>query len=252
MKNNITSRKNFLKTSALLGLGTLALGIEAKDLAEPKYSAKPSDITPANGKFELTPLPYAYNALEPFIDAQTMEIHHSKHHQAYVNKLNEAIAMDSSLQNKSLEELLFNLSKAPEKVRGAIRNHGGGHWNHAFFWKSMKLGTQMGPKFSTLATSSFGDIDKFKANFEKLAMGIFGSGWAWVVLQDKQLKIMTSANQDNPLMDAGKDLNRAPKVLLGIDVWEHAYYLKHKNKRADYVSSFWNVVNWDEIEALLK
>jgi Fe-Mn family superoxide dismutase len=156
------------------------------------------------------------------------------------------------LQGKSLEDLLLGLSAVPEKVRSMVRNHGGGHWNHSFFWKSMKLGTQMGTKFSTLANSSFGSIDQFKVNFEKVSMGVFGSGWAWVVLQDKQLKIMTSANQDNPLMDANKDNKRVPIILFGIDLWEHAYYLKHKNKRADYVSNFWSVVNWDEIEILLK
>lgn len=247
-----TNRKEFIKASTLLGIGSLTLGIDKVFSAEPKTNSVNLELLPSSGKFELAPLPYAYNALEPFIDAQTMEIHYGKHHQAYVNKLNEALVMEPSLQGKSLEELLLNLSNTPEKVRSMVRNHGGGHWNHTFFWKSMKLGTQMGANFTALATKSFGSVEQCKANFEKLATGIFGSGWAWLVLQDGQLKIMTSANQDNPLMDAGKDKNRIPKIILGIDVWEHAYYLKHKNKRADYVSSFWNVVNWDEIEALLK
>ncbi|MCG9880364.1 MAG: superoxide dismutase [Bacteroidia bacterium] len=247
-----TNRKEFIKASTLLGLGTLTLGIDKAFSADPKANSAALDILPVSGKFELAPLPYAFNALEPFIDAQTMEIHHGKHHQAYVNKLNEALAMEPSLQGKSLEDLLLNLSSLPENVRSMVRNHGGGHWNHSFFWKSLKIGTQVGPKFTEMANKSFGSVAQFKANFEKLATGIFGSGWAWLVLQDGQLKIMTSANQDNPLMDAGKDKNRVPKIILGLDVWEHAYYLKHKNKRADYVSSFWNVVNWDEIEALLK
>lgn len=252
MENFKTTRKNFIKASAILGIGSLTLGAKASSfLSEPNPNA-PLLLPQIDGKFTLPALPYAYNALEPFIDAQTMEIHHTKHHQAYINKLNEAIALESTLQGKSLEELLLGLSAVPEKVRSMVRNHGGGHWNHSFFWKSMKLGTQMGPKFSGLATSSFGSVAQFKANFEKVSMGVFGSGWAWVVLQDKQIKIMTSANQDNPLMDANKDSKRVPTVLFGIDLWEHAYYLKHKNKRADYVSNFWNVVNWDEIELLLK
>jgi Fe-Mn family superoxide dismutase len=252
MENFKTTRKNFIKASALIGIGSLTLGAKASSfLSEPNLNA-PLILPQTDGKFTLPALPYAYNALEPFIDAQTMEIHHTKHHQAYINKLNEAITLESTLQGKSLEDLLLGLSAVPEKVRSMVRNHGGGHWNHSFFWKSMKLGTQMGTKFSTLATSSFGSIDQFKANFEKVSMGVFGSGWAWVVLQDKQLKIMTSANQDNPLMDANKDNKRVPIILFGIDLWEHAYYLKHKNKRADYVSNFWNVVNWDEIEILLK
>ena len=250
MNNLKLNRKKFLKTTTLAGLGVFALGIEAKNVSN--TSIYKNDIMPVNGKFELIPLSYSYSALEPFIDAQTMEIHHGKHHQTYVNKLNEALILMPSLQNKSLEDLLLNVSSLPENIRSTVKNHGGGHWNHSFFWKSLKIGTKMGDKFSNLAAKSFGSIEQFKANFEKASMGIFGSGWAWIVEQDGQLKIFTSANQDNPIMDAGKDPNRIPKVLLGIDVWEHAYYLKHKNKRADYVSNFWNVVNWDEIEILLK
>ncbi|MCE2740587.1 MAG: superoxide dismutase [Sphingobacteriales bacterium] len=251
MKDFKTSRKNFIKASALVGLGTFAFGIEAKGNNKPTRENQASDILPINGKFELAPLPYPANALEPFIDTQTMEIHHGKHHQAYVNKLNDALVLMPSLQNKSLENLLVNISDLPENIRNTVRNHGGGHWNHTFFWKSLKVGTKMGPKFTDLASKSFGSIEQCKANFEKLSLGIFGSGWAWLIVQDGQLKMVTSANQDNPLMDAGKEPKRMPKVILGIDVWEHAYYLKHKNKRADYVSSFWNVVNWDEIETLL-
>ncbi|OYU96206.1 MAG: superoxide dismutase [Mn] [Bacteroidetes bacterium B1(2017)] len=246
-----TNRKDFIKTSALLGLGALTFGVNAEPIvAEP--TAKEADSKPTNGKYELPALGYAYNSLEPFIDAQTMEIHYSKHHQAYINKLNEAMDKEPSLKNKSIEELLLNLASVPASVKGAVRNHGGGHWNHSFFWKSLKTGTSMGSEFTKLATASFGDIENFKTTFEKVSMGVFGSGWVWVILQNKQLKIVTSANQDNPLMDAAAVPEMMPKVILGIDLWEHAYYLKHQNKRIDYVTGFWNVVNWDEIEGLLK
>jgi Fe-Mn family superoxide dismutase len=254
IKSNI-NRKNFLKSSALFGLGTFAFASKASEIFKqnsPALTFAGDSIKPSNGKFELPPMGYAYNSLEPFIDAQTMEIHYTKHHQAYINKLNEAIEKEASLKGKSLEDLLLNLSQVPESVRPAVRNHGGGHWNHSFFWKSLKTGTTMGPKFKQLATSSFGSVEQFKATFEKLSMGVFGSGWTWMILQNKQLKIKTTANQDNPLMDAAKEPEMMPQVLFGLDLWEHAYYLKHKNKRADYVSDFWSAVNWDEIEALLK
>ncbi len=249
MKSN---RKEFIRNSALLGLGVVGLGANAKDLFARTYTKLDGTILPNNGRFELAPLGYAYFALEPFIDAQTMEIHYSKHHQTYVNKLNEAIDKEPSLRGKSLDELLLNLSGLPSGVKTAIRNHGGGHWNHSFFWKSMKTGTQMGPNFTKLAIASFGSIETFKSTFEKVSLGVFGSGWAWLILQNNQLKISATTNQDNPLMDAGKTPEMLPKVLLGIDLWEHAYYLKHQNKRVAYVSDFWNVVNWDEIELLLK
>jgi Fe-Mn family superoxide dismutase len=249
------NRKNFLKSSALLSLGALTFGAKANDFLGNNTtitSIQGNSILPSNGKFELPPLGYDYNSLEPIIDAQTMEIHYTKHHQAYINKLNEAIEKEPLLKGKSLEDLLLNLNQVPESVRSMVRNHGGGHWNHTFFWKSLKTGTSMGPQFKQLAISSFGSVEQFKATFEKLAMGVFGSGWTWMVIQNKQLKIKTTANQDNPLMDAAKEPEMMPKVLFGLDLWEHAYYLKHKNKRADYVSNIWNAVNWDEIEGLLK
>jgi Fe-Mn family superoxide dismutase len=251
MKSTI-NRKSFLKATALLGFGSVAFGSNANELfAEPMMPSS-NDIKPKDGKYELPALGYAYTSLEPIIDAQTMEIHYTKHHQAYINKLNEAMDKEPSLKSKSLEELLLNLNTMPSSVKSVIRNHGGGHWNHSFFWKSLKTGTSMGPSFSKLANSSFGGVEVFKITFEKIAMGVFGSGWAWVILQNGQLKITTSANQDNPLMDAGAVPEMLPKVVLGLDLWEHAYYLKHQNKRADYVKGFWNAVNWDEIEALLK
>jgi Fe-Mn family superoxide dismutase len=244
-------RKTFLKSTLGLGLSAFFLGkVKATDI--PQTYLKAEGLMPINGKYSLPDLGYAYTALEPYIDAKTMEIHHTKHHQAYINKLNEALVKEPNLQQKSLEEMLLNLSAQPESVRGVIRNHGGGHWNHSFFWESLKTGTQMGEGFKTLATNSFGSVATMQATFEKIAMGVFGSGWCWLILQNKQLKIITSANQDNPLMDAGKEPVMLPKILLGIDVWEHAYYLKYQNKRAEYISNFWQVVNWDRIENLLK
>lgn len=248
-----TNRKEFLKASALLGLGALALKTGATELVPSKnVTTAGGDVVPVDGKFSLAPLGYAYNSLEPYIDATTMEIHHSKHHQAYVNKLNEAIASEPSLAGKSLEQLLYNVSDLPSSVKKAVRNHGGGHWNHTFFWSILKTGTQPGPVFTKMATESFGNMETFKSTFEKVAMGVFGSGWAWVTFNYGKLQITTSPNQDNPLMDTAKGNEPRPAIILGIDLWEHAYYLKHQNRRADYVGGFWNVVNWDEVEKRLK
>lgn len=193
--------------------------------------------------FTLPPLPYDYAALEPHIDARTMEIHHTKHHQAYVNNLNAAIEKAPELQGKSLDELLGNLNAVPESVRTAVRNNGGGHWNHSMFWVIMAPNAG-GEPTGTLADaikSSFGDFAKFKEQFNAAAMGRFGSGWAWVVADPNgSLRIESTANQDTPLMDGRH-------AIMGVDVWEHAYYLKYQNRRADYVSAWWNVVNWPEI-----
>lgn len=249
MKN---SRKTFLKQSALLGLGALSLRAGASSLMSEFTPETAAEITPTGGRYALPPLGYAYNALEPFIDATTMEIHYSKHHQAYVNKLNEAMDKEPALGKRSLEDMLMHLSEMPASVKTVIRNHGGGHWNHTFFWSILKTGTRPGPDFTRLATSSFGSLEIFRSTFEKIAMGVFGSGWAWVILQNGQMRISTTANQDNPLMDAAKVPEMMPKVLLGIDLWEHAYYLKHQNRRADYVGGFWNVINWDEVEKRMK
>lgn len=248
-----TNRKEFIKTTALLGLGAITLGTHthAADSAFHQHSLQPA-ITPVDGHFELPPLGYDYKSLEPFIDATTMEIHHGKHHQAYVNKLNEAINKEPTLAKKSLEELLMTLSSLPATVKTAVRNHGGGHWNHSFFWKMLKTGTRPGQEFNRMAAQSFGSFETLQSTFDKVSMGVFGSGWAWIILQNGQLKISTSPNQDNPLMDSAKVPERMPKVILGIDLWEHAYYLKHQNRRADYLAAFWNVVNWDEVENRLK
>lgn len=237
MKQN---RRNFIKGAALVSIGTIFQSSKAEEQINGLIR-----VTGAEGKFELPPLGYAFNALEPFIDAQTMQIHHGKHHQAYITKLNEAIDKEPSLKGKSLEELLRNLKAAPESVRGAIRNHGGGHWNHSFFWPLLKKDTQPGPKTLEAINQSFGSMEQFKTSFAKAAMGVFGSGWAWVNLDKGKLVISTTPNQDNPLMDS-KD--NTVKPILGLDVWEHAYYLNYQNKRAEYVEAFWKVLNWEQVE----
>jgi len=193
----------------------------------------------------LPPLPYAFNALEPHIDEQTMKIHHGKHHQTYVDKLNEALAKHPGLGDKPLEELLKGISGVPEDIRPAVRNHGGGHHNHSLFWTVMGAGKGGEPTGDLAAAiaAGFTDFKTFKEKFNAAAAGRFGSGWAWlVVTADKKLAIESSANQDSPLMEG-----KTP--ILGLDVWEHAYYLKYQNKRPDYVAAFWNVVDWDAVAA---
>ena len=195
--------------------------------------------------FSLPPLPYGFDALEPHIDAKTMEIHHGKHHQAYVNNLNAALEKAPELQSKSIEELLKNVNSAPEAVRTPIRNNGGGHWNHSFFWRLMgpKAGGQPSGALGDAIKSTFGSFDKFKEQFAAAGVGRFGSGWAWLLNDGGKLSITSTPNQDNPLMD-GKSANN---VLLGLDVWEHAYYLKYQNRRPDYITAWWNVVNWSDV-----
>jgi len=197
---------------------------------------------------ELPPLPYAYDALDPHVDAKTMEIHHSKHHQAYVNNLNKALEGQSALADKPLDQILADLSSVPETIRTAVRNNGGGHWNHSLFWTVMapnKGGEPKGPLADVMA-SCFGSFAKFKEQFAAAAMGRFGSGWAWLgVKEDASLCICSTANQDNPLMKGMVDCACQP--ILGLDVWEHAYYLKYQNRRADYVGAWWNVVDWDAV-----
>jgi Fe-Mn family superoxide dismutase len=192
--------------------------------------------------FTLPPLPYDYAALEPHIDARTMEIHHTKHHQGYVNNLNAALEKAPEWQNKSLEEILQNLNKVPESVRTAVRNNAGGDWNHSMFWVIMSPngGGEPTGALGDAIKSSFGDFAKFKEQFNAAAMGRFGSGWAWVVANDGRLTIESTPNQDNPVMEG-----KTP--IMGVDVWEHAYYLKYQNRRADYLSAWWNVINWPEI-----
>ena len=192
--------------------------------------------------FTLPELPYAFDALEPHIDAKTMEIHHGKHHQAYVNNLNAAIEKAPELAGKSLDELMRGINTVPESVRTAVRNNGGGHWNHSLFWQLMGPGKGGEPsgKLADAIKSAFGDFAKFKEQFAAAGAGRFGSGWAWLVNDGGKLSITSTPNQDNPLME-GKN------AILGLDVWEHAYYLKYQNKRPDYITAWWNVVNWAEV-----
>ena len=191
----------------------------------------------------LPPLPYAANALEPHIDAQTMEIHHGKHHAAYVTNLNAALDKAPELKDKPLDELLKNLSAIPDAIRTAVRNNGGGHWNHSQFWKTMgpNAGGAPSGKLAEAINSAFGDFEKFKEQFQAAGAGRFGSGWVWLVKEGGKLAITSTPNQDNPLMD-GK-----PAPILGNDVWEHAYYLKYQNRRPDYLKAWWNTVNWTEV-----
>jgi Fe-Mn family superoxide dismutase len=193
--------------------------------------------------FTLPPLPYDFAALEPHIDARTMEIHHGKHHQTYVNNLNAAIEKAPELAKKSLDDLLRNVSALPEAVRTPIRNNGGGHWNHSMFWQIMapKAGGEPGGKLGQAITSTFGDFAKFREQLSAAGVGRFGSGWAWLINTGGKLSITSTPNQDNPLMEG-------QKAIMGLDVWEHAYYLKYQNRRPDYIQAWWNVVNWTEIE----
>jgi len=193
--------------------------------------------------FTLPPLPYDFAALEPHIDARTMEIHHGKHHQTYVNNLNAAIEKAPELAGKSLDDLMRNASKLPEAVRTAIRNNGGGHWNHSMFWQIMapKAGGEPAGNLGSAIKSAFGDFAKFREQFSAAGVARFGSGWAWLINTGGKLSITSTPNQDNPLMEG-------QKAIMGLDVWEHAYYLKYQNRRPDYIQAWWNVVNWREIE----
>jgi len=200
--------------------------------------------------YELPPLPYPKEALEPHIDALTMEIHHGRHHKAYVDNLNKAIA-GTPLESKSLEALIGDLASVPDNIRGPVRNNGGGHWNHSFFWKLLGPGKGGAPSgdLATAINAAFGSFDDFKAKFEAAGLGRFGSGWAWLVVHGGKLEIVSTPNQDTPVM--GKAISNVEgKPILGVDVWEHAYYLKYQNKRADYLKALWNVVDWDAVAAL--
>ena len=191
--------------------------------------------------FTLPPLPYSFDALEPYIDAKTMEIHHDKHHNAYVTNVNKALESAPDLAKLSVEELCASLSKVPENIRTAVRNNGGGHLNHSMFWKLMKKGGGGEPSgdLAGAINSAFGSFADFKTKFAAAGTGRFGSGWAWLLIRDGKLAIESTANQDNPIMDGGKPV-------LGLDVWEHAYYLKYQNRRPDYIEAWWSTVNWQQ------
>ncbi|CAD2075509.1 Superoxide dismutase [Mn/Fe] [Jeotgalicoccus aerolatus] len=193
--------------------------------------------------FELPKLPYAYDALEPHIDKETMEIHHSKHHNTYVTKLNDAVK-GTDLESKSIEEIVKNLDAVPENIKTAVRNNGGGHLNHSLFWELLSPEQkELSGELKEAIESAFGSVDKFKEEFEAAAAGRFGSGWAWLVVNNGALEITSTPNQDNPVSEG-----KTP--VFGVDVWEHAYYLKYQNKRPEYLSAIWNVVNWDKVNEL--
>lgn len=190
----------------------------------------------------LPPLPYAFDALEPHIDAKTMEIHHDKHHAAYVTNLNKALEGHTDLQALSVEELLAQINRVPEGIRTAVRNNGGGHLNHSLFWKIMKKGGGGEPAgdLASAIKGAFGSFTDFKAKFNQAATTRFGSGWAWLLIRDGKLTIESAANQDNPVLDGGK-------AFFGLDVWEHAYYLKYQNRRPEYIEAWWNTINWARV-----
>ena len=230
---NMITRRDALKKAALL------LGSAVAVSTLPHFQAWAAEAPPA-GPFTLPPLPYAFDGLEPHIDAQTMQIHHDKHHQAYVNNLNKAMAGNAELEKKPIDELIRDLRLVPESLRKAVQNQGGGHANHSFFWQLLKKNEGGKPtgELSKAVDKKWGGLDGFKVEFTKAATTLFGSGWAWLSLDGKELLIEQTSNQDSPLSQG-----RTP--LLCIDVWEHAYYLKYQNRRPDYVSAFYNVINWD-------
>jgi Fe-Mn family superoxide dismutase len=237
-----TNRREFLKTASMAAVAGLGANMLMGNLAQ---AGDLSDTT-HTPEFTLPPLPYAYDALEPHIDKMTMEIHHTRHHQAYVTNLNKALS-ETSIHADSLEEILSKVSG----LSAAVRNNGGGHWNHSFFWKLMKPNSGGAPvgKVAEALNQGFGSFADFQKQFNDAAMKRFGSGWAWLLVNgDGKLQIVSSPNQDNPLMDLAEVKG---KPVLGIDVWEHAYYLKYQNKRADYVTAWWNLINWDQVAANL-
>ena len=201
---------------------------------------------------QLPNLSYSVDALEPHIDARTMEIHHGKHHQTYVNNLNAALESNAELASKSVDELISDLSQVPEDIRGAVRNNGGGHSNHTFFWEviSPSGGGIPTGALSDAITSAFGSFDAFKDAFTKAALTRFGSGWAWLIKSGDSVQVTSTPNQDSPLMEGVADVTGTP--LIGLDVWEHAYYLNYQNRRPDYISAFWNVVDWARANALFE
>jgi superoxide dismutase, Fe-Mn family len=241
-------RRRFIVGTGLVGAGLLGAGKAEAGLLyrdttagfEPNLRLEENTVA-----FTLPPLPYSFDALEPHIDAKTMEIHHDKHHAAYVNNLNKALEGHADLQSKSLEDLLSNLDAIPENIRSAVRNNAGGHWNHSLFWTQLKKGGGGEPKgpLADAIKSAFGSFAEFQAKVSAAGVARFGSGWAWLVVKDGKLTIDSTPNQDTPIA-------LKAKAVLGVDVWEHAYYLKYQNKRPDYIAAWWNVVNWDSAAEL--
>jgi Fe-Mn family superoxide dismutase len=236
------TRRQAIKTTALASAALATL----PDAIAQTNSATPVAVT-ANGPFTLPPLPYAYDALEPFIDVETMHIHHDKHHAAYVANLNKAVAEFPDVGTMPVEDLLKDLNAIPEKIRTAVRNQGGGHYNHSLFWQMLKKdGGEPTGALNMAIDQHFGSFNKFKEDWTKAAVGQFGSGWAWLVVDgDKKLSIEPTANQDSPI-------SQGKQPLLGIDVWEHAYYLKYQNRRPEYVAAFFHIINWDFVSERYK
>ena len=239
----LTTRRQALKTLTVATLASTTLGRLSSFAQAPAATTPPVPPAPT-GPFVLPPLPYGYDALEPHIDAETMHLHHDKHHASYVNKLNEAVAKDPGLADTktNIDDLLKNLAAIPENIRTAVRNQGGGHANHSLFWLTLSpKGGEPKGEFAAALDKELGGLDKFKADVDKAGAGVFGSGWVWLVLDGgKKLSIITLPNQDSPISEG-------LYPLFGIDVWEHAYYLKYHNVRADYLKAIWNVTNWDFI-----
>lgn len=238
----MSTRREFIRSIAAWG------GVAAVSRLGLSRAAAADAPAAGAGPHKLPPLPYAYDALEPYIDARTMEIHHTKHHKAYLDKLNEALKNRPALADKPVEELLRDIQSVPEDIRQTVINHGGGHANHALFWRIMgpKKGGEPKGDLGRAIAAAFGDFGRFKAEVSKAAASRFGSGWAWLVVdRDGKLHVYSTANQDSPLM-------QGHKPILGLDVWEHAYYLKYQNRRPDYVEAWWNVVDWDRVAELYR
>lgn len=235
------TRRQALKTTALASVAYAAAA--PLRMADAQPAQAPAAASASGGPFTLPPLPYPFDALEPHIDARTMQIHHDKHHAAYVANLNKAVAEFPDLGKQPVGDLLKDLSAVPEKIRTAVRNQGGGHYNHSIFWQMMKKngGGEPVGELSKAIDKKFGSFGAFKTQFAKAAAGQFGSGWAWLVSDGGDLKIEATPNQDSPISE-GK------QPLLGLDVWEHAYYLKYQNRRPEYIEAWWKTVNWDEVE----
>lgn len=249
MKNSKSNRRDFLRKSVLSAMGLAALNTKMFSNVNSVSGFIDPDFTiNMDGAFTQAPLQYGFADLEPHIDKMTMEIHYGKHHAGYVKNLNDAVAATPELQGKTLEEIVKHISKAPETIRTKVRNNAGGHWNHTFFWETLSPAsakTEVSDKFRSAMMAQFNDMDTFKTEFNKAATSVFGSGWAWLIKDDTgALKIVSTPNQDNPMMDISE--NRGIP-LLGVDVWEHAYYLKYQNRRADYLTAFWNVINWNTV-----
>jgi Fe-Mn family superoxide dismutase len=241
MKNLVITRRQALQQ---VGLAASACAFGTTAFPGAAQTPPPPAATPA-GPYQLPPLPYPVDALEPYLDARTMEIHHGKHHAAYVQNLNKAVAEFPALTDKPVEVLLRDLLAIPEKIRTVVRNHGGGHANHALFWPLLKKNEGGQPKgaLAKAMEAQFGSFDTFKQEFTKAALGVFGSGWAWLTVDAAGMRLETTPNQDTPLSYA-----RTP--ILALDIWEHAYYLKYQNRRADYIAAFFNVIDWDRVADL--